>query len=99
MAVQCGPLMCFPIDVTRAARPQPGTPAPGRDPRAPADRTKSTCKACRHFGARNDWEHTREIGQCWCPHDEPWIPECEACQKPPRPMARNSLLHAGTVPM
>ena len=40
MAVQCGPLPCYPIDVSRVAPEQPGAPAPGRDPRASAERSK-----------------------------------------------------------
>ena len=36
--------------------------------------------------ARNDWSHTREVGDCSYPRDEPWIPPCEACQ-----MRRNKL--------
>ena len=31
--------------------------------------------------SRNDWTHTREIGQCYYPYDDPWIPKCPACQK------------------
>ena len=48
MAKQCGPLLAFPIDVNKVAKAQPGHPAPGRDPRAPENRSVSTCKACRH---------------------------------------------------
>ena len=29
--------------------------------------------------ARDDWTHTREIGQCSYPYDTPFIPKCEAC--------------------
>ncbi len=70
----------FPIDPATVAQPQPGDPLPGRDHRA-AVPSASSCPGCRHFRARNDWEHTREIGQCSYPHDAPWIPECVGCQK------------------
>ena len=69
----------FPIDVTRVAKAHPGGVDRGPDSRAALPRD-STCPACRHRRQNNDWEHTREIGQCRYPYTEPWIPECPACQ-------------------
>ena len=74
-------LQAFPIDRTRVAKAQTGSnPHTGRDSRA-KDSKESECPGCKRNRARNDWEHTREIGQCSFPCDEPWIPDCEACQK------------------
>ncbi len=70
----------FSIDPTTVAQPQEGQPAAGRDPRAKGARF-SSCAGCRPYRARNDWEHTREIGECAYPYDAPWISECIACQK------------------
>ena len=28
----------------------------------------------------SDWDHTRVVGECSYPHDDPWIPACSACQ-------------------
>ena len=69
----------YPIDASQVARAHPGTPVRGRDHRAPRDARESSCPACRNYKARNDWEHTREIGECGYPYDEPFIPQCEAC--------------------
>ena len=84
--------LSYPIDISKVAKAQTGsTPAPGNDPRAPLKKD-STCPGCKHSRARNDWEHTREIGQCSYPYDEPWIPECEACQdRKPRDHHEHSL--------
>ena len=57
-----------------------GTPTPGRDPRAPPPEN-SECKGCKYWRPRNDWTHTRVIGECAYPYDKPWIPECDACQR------------------
>ena len=53
---------------------------PGRDPRAKPPRD-SNCPGCKHFRSRDDWEHNRVIGELCYPHDEPVIPECDACQR------------------
>jgi hypothetical protein len=37
----------------------------------------SDCQSC----ARDDWEHTREVGQCAYPYDYPFLPMCDACQR------------------
>ena len=71
--------LAFPIDPTGVPRATPGEPSKGRDPRAPPPH-ESPCPACRCFRARNDWEHIRIVGGCSYPHDDPWIPACEACQ-------------------
>eukprot|EP00974_Lingulodinium_polyedra_P107624 10416964-Lingulodinium_polyedra.AAC.1 len=64
-------LVAYPIDRTKVARAQPGSyPREGRDSRAPPAKD-FTCPGCKHYRARNDWEHTREIGQCAYPYDEP----------------------------
>ena len=60
-------VQAYPIDPDKVAKAQPGsTPAHGPDPRA-ADRKATTCPGCQHGRARNDWEHTREVGQCKYP--------------------------------
>ena len=69
----------FPIDVSKVAPATPGTPLKGRDPRAPKKAKESVCDGCRNFRPRNDWEHSRKIGECSYPYDEPFIPQCEAC--------------------
>ena len=70
----------YPIDVTKVAKTHKDSlPARGADPAAPPKR-QSTCPGCNRNRARNDWEHTREKGQCSYPYDDPWIPECIACQ-------------------
>ena len=75
-------IQAFPIDLSKVAKAKPGSlPAPGPDPRAPKDPKESKCPGCRQYRGRSDWEHSREIGQCKYPHDEPWVPACEACQK------------------
>jgi hypothetical protein len=73
-------VFAYPIDESRVAQPQPGEIKRGRDSRAPKPE-ESTCPACRYYRPRNDWEHSREIGQCSYPHDKPVIPKCEACVK------------------
>ena len=75
-------IQCYPIDISKIARARPRDEnyVRGRDPRAPYNRNESTCPACKRFMRIDDWEHTREIGQCWYPYDEPFIPECVACQ-------------------
>ena len=72
-------IQSYPVDASKVARAQPGGAGRGPDPAAPTAKA-STCPGCRHSRARDDWEHTREIGQCKYPYDEPWIPECMACQ-------------------
>ena len=74
---------CYPIDMDKVVWGHPGEPTPpkGRDHRAPERKENSACPACRSCRGRTDWTHTREIGQCWYPHDDPWIPACEACQQ------------------
>ena len=71
----------YPIDPNTVAPPAPGgTPGRGRDPRA-AKPERTTCLSCRLSRARDDWEHTREIGQCAYPYDYPFHPMCDACQR------------------
>ena len=80
-AVSVRPERAYPINHDTVARAQPGgVPLPhGRDPRA-VPKAESTCPGCNHVTRpRNDWTHTREIGQCSYPYDEPWIPTCESC--------------------
>ena len=72
-------IQSYPVDISKVARAQPGGPGIGPDPAAPAAKT-SKCPGCRRSRSKDDWEHTREIGQCRYPYDEPWIPECIACQ-------------------
>eukprot|EP00974_Lingulodinium_polyedra_P060196 5802720-Lingulodinium_polyedra.AAC.1 len=56
-------LHVYPIDRTKVSGAQPGShPRPGRDSRAPPPK-ESKCPACKHYCARGDWGHTREIGQ------------------------------------
>ena len=71
----------YPIDLSKVAKSQQGGASTrGPDPRAPPF-DQSSCKGCNKSRARNNWEHTREIGQCKYPYDDPVIPECEGCQK------------------
>ena len=70
----------YPVDLASVAQAQPGDALLGRDPRAKPAK-ESSCPGCRHFRARNDWEHNRVIGECSYPHDHPWIPDCPACQR------------------
>ena len=71
----------FPIDEAKIARPQPGgQPSRKRDSRAPPAKD-STCPGCRHMRSRDDWTHTREIGQCAFPYDMYKLWKCEACQQ------------------
>ena len=75
------PTMAFPVDTTHIARAQPGgEPQPGPDSRAPAKKD-SPCPGCRWSRSRDDFTHThtRKIGECSYPYDEPFIPECQAC--------------------
>ena len=72
-------IQSYPVDASRVARAHPGGPGIGPDLAAPAPKA-SKCPGCRHSRSKDDWEHTREIGQCRYPYDEPWIPECRACQ-------------------
>ena len=70
----------YPVDESKVAKARKeSTPAHGPDPRAPLGKD-STCPGCKHARARTDWEHTREVGQCKFPYDDPWIPQCIACQ-------------------
>ena len=71
----------YPIDPNTVAPPAPGgVPGKGRDPRA-AKPDRTTCPSCRQSRAKDDWEHTREIGQCAYPYDFPFLPVCDACQR------------------
>ena len=68
----------YPIDASKVAPAQPGELTRGRDPRAPKAK-ESACDGCRNFRPRNDWEHSRKIGKCSYPYDEPFISKCDAC--------------------
>ena len=71
----------YPIDPDTVKPPAPGgVPGKGRDPRA-AKPDRTTCPSCRQSRAKDDWEHTREIGQCAYPYDMPFLPSCDACQR------------------
>ena len=70
----------YPVDWSNIKQAQPGG-TPGQvDPRAPP-KEQSPCKACRACRRKNDWEHTRVIGECRYPWDEPWVPACPECQE------------------
>ena len=70
----------YPVDPSKVALPYDKGPRfKGRDPRAKVQ-TKSSCPACRNYRDRDDWEHTRVVGECSFPRDMPVIPECVACQ-------------------
>ena len=59
----------YPIDPdTVAPSTSGGRPGQGRDPRA-ARPSKIMRRACRHLRAKDDWEHTREVGQRAYPYD------------------------------
>ena len=88
--------MEYPIDPAHCAPPaEPWEPpVPGRDRRAPKDPSSSTCPGCKYYRARDDWEHSREIGQCSYPYDQYRIPDCIACQKRlPRDNVEHTLRH------
>ena len=73
--------VAYPIDVTKVAQKTPGEPSAGLDSRAPTLKVNCKCKGCQNMRGRSDWEHNRKIGECQYPHDEPFIPTCEACIK------------------
>ena len=79
---QLSHVVAFPTQEERVAAVKrahtDGAPTRGDDPEA-CPRDVSTCKACKWYRGRDHWSHTREIGQCCYPYDEPWIPECEGC--------------------
>ena len=55
-------------------------PLRGRDPTArPVSETK--CLGCRHRRARTDPDHSRIIGECGFPYDEPVTWKCVGCQQ------------------
>ena len=64
--------MAYPIDPSKVAQPQEGTPAPGRHKDAPEPRA-SLCPSCRNYRPRDDWEHDRVIGQCSYPFGTPAV--------------------------
>ena len=84
-AIAATPDKAYPIDIVVARANTTENAVHGRDHRAPS-KAESTCPGCNHMSRpRNDWTHTREIGQCSYPFDEPWIPTCEGCiQRLPR---------------
>ena len=67
------------INESEVARATPGG-APGQraDERAPPKK-ESLCPACRAQRSRHDWKHTRKVGECSYPYDDPHIPTCPAC--------------------
>ena len=76
----CETKFCYPIDITKIAQPtEEGKPFHGRDPRAPRPKD-SPCLGCRNYRARDDWDHSRIVGECGFPRDKPFIPECVGCQ-------------------
>ena len=73
--------IAYPIDMDTVAKAQPGSaPHPGRDHRAKLPKV-SPCLGCKHYRARDDWEHNRKIGECSYPYDEAVVPVCDGCQK------------------
>ncbi len=73
--------IAYPIDMDTVAKAQPGSaPHPGRDHRAKLPKD-SPCLGCKHYRARDDWEHNRKIGECSYPYDEAVVPVCDCCQK------------------
>ena len=61
----------------------------GTDHRFPGTHA-TTCRGCRACRRRDDWEHTRVVGDCKYPYDEPVLPDCIACQ---RRLHRDDSLH------
>ena len=55
-------------------------PPRGRDPSAPPV-SQSKCLGCRHRRARTDPEHSRIVGECGYPYDEPIVWPCIGCQQ------------------
>ena len=68
-----------------APQPEGGVTFTGRDPDAPPAGPDSPCTGCRHRRAKDDPEHSRVVGQCGYPYDQPRVWECDACfNKKPR---------------
>ena len=57
-----------------------GRPPGGRDPIAHAV-NELRCLGCKHRRARTDPEHSRIIGECGYPHDEPVVWKCFGCKQ------------------
>ena len=55
-------------------------PPRGRDSAAPPV-NESKCFGCKHRRARTDPEHSRIIGECSFPHDEPIVWKCAGCRQ------------------
>ena len=55
-------------------------PLRGRDPTA-RPVSESKCLGCKHRRARTDPDHSRIIGECGFPYDEPIIWKCVGCQQ------------------
>ena len=55
-------------------------PPRGRDSNAPPV-NESKCLDCKHRRARTDPEHSRIIGECSYPHDEPIVWKCIGCRQ------------------
>ena len=73
----------YPINPANVAQPQPLDEhynPHGPDARAPARQGDCNCKACRQRQRADDMEHTRIIGECRYPYDQPFIPTCPSCQ-------------------
>ena len=77
----------FPVTRSTGSQARPGDdtdgqplPQPrGRDARAPPPE-QSQCLGCKYRRARDDPSHSRQIGQCGYPHDEPRHWKCPGCQ-------------------
>ena len=55
-------------------------PPRGRGSAAPPV-SESKCLGCKHRRARTDPEHSRIIGECSYPHDEPIVWKCVGCKQ------------------
>ena len=66
------------FDPSTIARAIPGG-TPGVPDKDAAPREITTCTGCEIYRGKEDWEHTRILGQCRWPHDDPFIPSCPGC--------------------
>lgn len=74
--------LAYPSANVQASPEQAGElpPLRGRDPAAPPV-NESKCLGCKHRRARTDPEHSRIIGECSYPHDEPIVWKCAGCRQ------------------
>ena len=73
-------LACPSANVQASLRQEEERPPRGRDSSAPPV-NESKCLGCKHRRAPTDPEHSRIIGECSYPHDEPIVWKCVGCRQ------------------